>query len=388
MNDVTGSLLVKAGRASGQDGVSVNPPVYRASTFVFESLEAFEAVSKTPFDAPFYGRVGTPTSFAFEDAMARLEGGHRAIAFPSGLAAITATLLAFLKAGDHVLMVDSVYGPARRTLDRTLGRMGVSATYFDPSIGAGIEALIRPETRLIYMESPGSGTFEVMDVPAIVEVARRHGIRTAIDNTWATPLFYRPLAQGVNVSIHAATKYITGHSDAMLGVATMDAESYDDLRRAAQDMGCVAGTEEVNLGLRGLRTLEVRLKRHEATGIALAEWLGGRPEVSRVFHPALPGCPGHEIWKRDFSGASGLFSVELAGLSHAGLSAFLRGMTYFKIGFSWGGFESLALPAHPETRRHPEWTGSGPLLRLHAGLEAPADLFADLEQAFARATVA
>lgn len=379
-----GSRLVKAGRPAG-DGVSVNPPVHRASTFVFQTLAAFDRVAKTPFDAPFYGRVGTPTSFAFEEAMAELEGGHRAIAYPSGLAAITAVFLAFLKAGDHVLIVDSCYGPTRRTADRTLGRMGVSASYYDPALGAGIADLIRPETRLIFLESPGTGTFEVQDVPAIAAVARARGIATAIDATWATPLFLRPLALGVDVSIHAATKYIAGHSDAMLGVATVNAERYDDLRRTTQDLGYVAGSEEVNLGLRGLRTLEARLMRHQSSALAVAGWLAARPEVGRVFYPALPGAPGHELWRRDFTGASGLFSIELPGMGAERLAAMVDGLTWFKIGFSWGGYESLALPAHPETRQHPAWTGTGPVLRLHVGLEDPADLIADLKAGLARA---
>lgn len=380
MTQGIGSRLVKLGRPTG-NGVGVNPPVHRASTFVFESLGAFDDASRRPFDGAFYGRVGTPTGFAFEEAMADLEGGHRAIAYPSGLAAITAVLFAFLAAGDHVLVVDSVYGPTRRTVDRTLGRMGVRATYYDPAIGAGIAALIEPTTRLIVMESPGSGTFDMQDIPAIVGVARAHGIVTAIDATWATPLFLQPLRLGVDVSVHAATKYITGHSDAMLGVATVNAERYDDLRRATQDLGTVAGSEEVNLGLRGLRTLEARLARHQASALTVASWLADQPAVGRVFYPALPGAPGHDIWKRDYAGASGLFSIELPGMDAAALARMVDGLTYFKIGFSWGGYESLALPAHPESRRHPVWTGTGPVLRLHVGLEDPADLIADLARA-------
>jgi cystathionine beta-lyase len=382
---VNGSSLVKAGRDKTVPGVSVNPPVYRASTFVFDTLESFEAASKAPFDHAFYGRVGTPTTFAFETAIAELEGGHRAIACPSGLGAITATFLAFAQSGDHVLVVDSAYGPTRRLCDRTLARLGVATTYYDPAIGGGIVDLLRPNTRLIYLESPGSGTFEVQDIPAIVAVARANGIVTAIDNTWATPLFLRPLDLGVDVCIHAATKYIVGHSDAMLGVVTTNAATYDAVRRATQDLGGAAGSEEVNLGLRGLRTLEVRMRRHEASALCVAEWLSGQKSVGRVLHPAFPGAIGHAAWKRDFRGSSGLFAFEFAEADHAGLAAFLRGMTYFKIGFSWGGYESLALPAHPETRRHPVWDGNGPLVRLHVGLEDPDDLIADLERGFARA---
>jgi len=382
----TGTTLVNAGRDDEHDGVPVNPPVHRASTFVYRTLGAFEQASKTPFDVPFYGRVGTPTSFAFEEAMAELEGGHRAIACPSGLAAIAATFLAFLRAGDHVLVVDSVYGPVRRFCDRTLARMGVATSYYDPALGAGIAELIRPETRLVYLESPGSGTFEVQDIPAIVAAARSRGVATAIDATWATPLFLRPLALGIDVSIHAATKYIAGHSDAMLGVVTMTRAVYDDLRRAVQDLGAVAGSEEVNLGLRGVRTLQVRLRQHEQAAFEVARWLKARPEVGRVLHPALPDAPGHEFWARDYAGSSGLFAVELPGFDAARLSAFVDGLARFKIGFSWGGFESLVLPVHTEARRHPEWQG-GPLLRLHVGLEDVADLLSDLEAGFGRAAL-
>lgn len=383
MDQSAATMLTSAGRDLSHDGVSVNPPVYRASTFVFRTLGAFDEASKTPFDGPFYGRIGTPTTFAFEEAVAKLEGGHRAIACASGLAAITATFLAFLKAGDHCLVVDSVYGPARRLCDRTLARMGVETSYYDPSVGAEIKSLIRPNTRLIYMESPGTGTFEVQDVPAIAAVARRHGIATAVDNTWATPLYFRPLDRGVDVSIQAATKYFVGHSDAMLGVITATEAAYPDVRRTTQDMGSCAGSEECNLGLRGLRTLAVRLARHNASGIEVARWLAERPEVMQVLHPAFPGCIGHDLWKRDFSGASGLFSCVLApGFA---LPAFVDALHHFKIGFSWGGYESLVLPAHPETRRHPRWTETGPVLRFHVGLEDPEDLKADLAHGFALA---
>jgi len=378
------TTLVSTARPRGTGITSVNPPLVRASTFVFDTLADFERAAKTPFDVPFYGRVGTPTTFAFEEAMAEIEGGHRAIATSSGVSAISATLLAFLQQGDHLLVVDTVYEPVRRFCNRALTRMGVETSFYDPALGAGIADLIRPNTRLIYLESPGSGTFDVQDVPAIVAVAKARGIRTAIDNTWATPLFFRPLEHGVDVSIHAATKYIVGHSDAMLGVITANADSYDDIRRATQDLGACAGIEECNLGLRGLRTLEVRLKRHEATGLTLARWLAERPEVARVLHPALPSCPGHEIWARDFDGAAGLFSVELASRDPEAKRRFIDALQHFRIGFSWGGYESLVLPMHPENRSLPRWQDLGPVVRLQIGLEDADDLQADLEQALGR----
>lgn len=378
------TVLTTTGRPKGAGIASVNPPLVRASTFVFDRLADFEMAAKTPFDVPFYGRVGTPTTFAFEEAMAELEGGHRAIATASGVSAISAVLLAFLDHGDHLLVVDTVYEPVRRFCNRFLSRMGIETTFYDPAIGAGIAGLIRPETRLIYMESPGSGTFDMQDVPAIVAVAQARGIRTAIDNTWATPLFYRPLEHGVDVSIHAATKYIVGHSDAMLGVITTNEASYEAVRRATQDFGACAGIEECNLGLRGLRTLQVRLKQHEESALLLARWLAGQPQVAKVLHPALPSCPGHEIWKRDFDGAAGLFSVELASHQPEAKRALIDGLKLFHIGFSWGGFESLVLPMHPESRSLPRWQGMGPVVRFQIGLEDPQDLRADLEQALAR----
>ena len=378
------SFLARTGRDLTTPGASVNLPVTRASTFVFKSMQEFETAAQKPFDNSFYGRVGTPVSMAFERSLAEMEGGYRAIATSSGVAACFGVFLAFLSQGDHVLVPDSVYDPVRRFCQRTLGRMGIEATFYDPSIGAGIDALVRENTRFIYMESPGSGTFEVQDVPAIVAVAKARGLRTAIDNTWATPLYFKPLTLGVDASVHAATKYITGHSDAMLGVVITNEETFPAIRAALQDTGACAGSEEANLGLRGLRTLDLRLTRHFDSGVKVASWLEGQPQVARVLHPALPSFAGHALWKRDFAGACGLFSFELKPLA-AGqtVAAFTDVLTYFKIGFSWGGFESLVLPAHPEKRTEPVWTGQGPLVRLHIGLEDPEDLIADLAQALA-----
>lgn len=378
------SLLVKAGREHGRSAISVNPPVHRASTYLFETLGDFELASKTPFDGPFYGRVGTPTTFAFEQAVCELEGGHRTIATASGVAAIGASLLAFLDRGDHVLVVDTVYEPVRRFCNRMLSRLGIETTFYDPAAGADIASLVRPNTRVIYLESPGSGTFEMQDLRAIVAVARGHGLRTIIDNTWATPVFLQPLALGIDVSVQSATKYIVGHSDAMLGTVTTTAETYDAVRRSTQDLGACAGSEECNLGLRGLRTLGVRLRRHEASALTLAAWLEDQPQVARVLHPGLPSFPGHGLWKRDFSGACGLFSVEFMPCDPSSLCAMVDGLRHFGIGFSWGGYESLVLPVHPETRQIARWDGKGPVLRLHVGLEAVEDLRDDLAEGLAR----
>lgn len=378
------SLLVKAGREHGRSAISVNPPVHRASTYLFETLADFETASKTPFDGPFYGRVGTPTTFAFEQAVCALEGGHRTIATSSGVAAIGAALLAFLDRGDHVLVVDTVYEPVRRFCNRMLSRLGIETTFYDPAAGADIASLVRPNTRVIYLESPGSGTFEMQDLRAIVAVARERGLRTIIDNTWATPVFLQPLSLGIDVSVQSATKYIVGHSDAMLGTVTTTAETYDAVRRSTQDLGACAGSEECNLGLRGLRTLGVRLRRHEASALTLAAWLENQPQVARVLHPGLPSFPGHALWKRDFSGACGLFSVELLPCDTASLRAMVDGLSHFGIGFSWGGYESLVLPVHPETRQIARWDGQGPVLRLHVGLEAVEDLRDDLADGLAR----
>ncbi|MDN2582673.1 cystathionine beta-lyase [Aquibium sp. ELW1220] len=378
------SILVKAGREHGRSAIAVNPPVHRASTYLFETLADFETASKTPFDGPFYGRVGTPTTFAFEQAVCELEGGHRTIATSSGVAAIGAALLAFLDRGDHVLVVDTVYEPVRRFCNRMLARLGIETTFYDPAAGDDIAGLVRPNTRVIYLESPGSGTFEMQDLRAVVAVARERGLRTIMDNTWATPVFLQPIALGIDVSVQSATKYIVGHSDAMLGTVTTTAETYDAVRRSTQDLGACAGSEECNLGLRGLRTLGVRLRRHEASALTLAAWLEDQPQVARVLHPGLPSFPGHALWKRDFSGACGLFSVELLPCEPASLRAMVDGLRHFGIGFSWGGYESLVLPVHPETRQIARWDGKGPVLRLHVGLEAVEDLRDDLAEGLAR----
>jgi cystathionine beta-lyase len=357
----------------------VNPPVYRGSTVLFRDLEALETLNQEYT----YGRKGTPTMRALEEALCHLEGGHSTMLAPSGLSAITTALLAFAQAGDHVLIADTVYRPTRHFCDTMLAKLGVEVTYYDPMIGAGIAAHVRDNTRVIFTESPGSQTFEVQDIPAIARVAAPRGIWMMTDNTWA--LYYKPFAHGIDVSIHAGTKYIVGHSDAMLGVITCNERAAKWLQHAVWALGTCAGTEEIFLGLRGLRTLQIRLERHYASGLEMARWLQRRPEVARVLHPALPDCPGHEIWKRDYTGASGLFSVVLKPVDKEALRAMLDGLTLYGMGYSWGGYESLVVPFDPATyRTATRWQAEGPCLRFHIGLEDVADLKADLEAGFAR----
>ena len=379
------TALVHAGRHPTQQGGAVNPPVYQTSTVLFPDLATLEAAHRPGPRKMVYGRRGTPTSWALADAITDLEHGHDTVLAPSGLAAVTTSLLSVLGSGDHVLMVDTVYGPTRTFCDGLLARLGVVTTYYDPLIGAGIADLIRPETRAIYLESPGSLTFEVQDLPAIVAVARDRGITTLIDNTWAAGHFLKPLDLGVDIVVHACTKYIVGHSDAMMGSITANAASWPKVYSAHGDLGQFAGAGDMYLAQRGIRTMAVRLARHQETGLRLAHWFADRPEVTRVLHPGLPGDPGHALWQRDFTGASGLFGVLLKPVGHAALAAFLDDLQWFGMGYSWGGFESLVIPAHPERGRTAvPWAEAGTLLRFHAGLEDPDDLITDLEAGFAR----
>jgi cystathionine beta-lyase len=369
-----------------QHGV-VNTPVYRASTVLFPTLDALEHASATPFEGVRYGRNGTPTTFAFEQAVAALEGGYGAVSLPSGAAAVFVALLSVgARAGDHLLVADNVYAPTRNFCDRALAASGVETTYFDPHIGAGIDALIRPTTRAIVFESPGSITFEMCDVVAFVAAAKKRGVATIMDNTWATPVFFRPLDHGVDLSVMAATKYVVGHSDAMLGVISCrDQTRWETVKRTAMLYGYCAGPDEAYLGLRGLRSMPTRLAQHWTTGLQLADWLRTQREVTRVLHPALPDDPGHALWKRDFTGASGLFGIVLAPVSRAALAAFVDGLALFGMGWSWGGHESLIVPyLRPPTRTSMPWTEPGFLLRIHAGLEDAGDLRRDLEAGFER----
>ena len=373
--------LVHTGRHPQQHGGTVNTPVYRASTIVHASLHELEQArqNRATKDALVYGRLGTPTTFALENALAELEGGYGGVAVSTGLAAITTALLAFVETGDHLLMVDTVYGPTRRFCDQALSRLGVEVTYYDPLATTDeLAALLRPNSRCIYLESPGSQTFEVQDVSSITALAKAHNLITLLDNSWATPYFFRPLEHGVNVSICAATKYITGHSDAMLGMVISDQAHYPAVRNARDLYGHSAAPDDVYLGLRGLRTLGVRMPQHYRQGLAVAHWLQQHPRVKRVLHPALPDCPGHAFWQRDFSGAAGLFSFALQPRDRQALAALLDHMALFSMGFSWGGFESLILPLEPGHRTATEWPSGHQLFRLHIGLEHTDDLIADL----------
>jgi cystathionine beta-lyase len=373
--------VVHAGRDPFEHHGFVNVPVYRGSTVLYPTLASLEAKTQ----AYTYGRRGTPTVRALEEAITRLEGGADTKLAASGYQAVTTAILAFVQAGDHILMVDTVYQPTRQFCDYLLERLGVETEYYDPLVGAGIAALIRPNTRLVYVESPGSQTFEVQDIPAIAAAAREKNIWVLADNTWASPLYCQPLALGADVSIQAATKYLVGHADAMLGSITSNARAARHVAHAAGTLGVCPGSEETFLGLRGLRTLDVRLARHQETGIALAEWLKARPEVARVLHPALAGDPGHALWKRDCKGATGLFSVILKPVSRTGLAAFLDGLQLFGMGYSWGGYESLVIPFDcGPYRTATRWQPEGPALRFHAGLEALEDLKADLAAGFTR----
>jgi cystathionine beta-lyase len=373
--------LAHAGRAPSRHYGFVNTPIYRGSTVLFPTLASLEA-NEQDFT---YGRLGTPTVKALEETIAELEGGTRTLLTPSGLSAIAATLLAFVSAGDELLVSDSVYRPTRRFCDHVLKRLGVKTIYYDPLIGAGINNLLGSKTKLVFTESPGSQTFEVQDIPAIAKAAHEAGAIVVLDNTWATPLYFKPFDHGVDVSIQAATKYIVGHADAMLGAITANQKAAPIVEKAHDELGLCPGPEDVYLGLRGLRSLSVRLARHQQSGLELARWLEGRPEVARVLHPALPSDPGHVLWRRDFTGASGLFAIILRSASHAALAAMLDGFNLFGMGYSWGGFESLILPFDPsDYRTATKWQAEGPALRLHVGLEDVEDLKADLEAGFER----
>ncbi len=381
------TLLTTLGRDSDAQQGFVNPPVYHGSTVLSRRVADLDKNYDDRFQRVVYGRWGTPTHFALQEAVAELEGGHRSIVVGSGKAAVLCALLAFLSQGDHLLTVDSAYGPTRRICATFLQRMGIETTFYDPLAGERIAELFRPNTKAVFLESPGSLTFEVQDAPAIARTARARGIATIIDNTWATPLYFKPFAHGIDVSVQSATKYIVGHADATMGLVTANEKTYSAIVEAADTLGSAVGPDDCYLALRGLRTLGVRLRRHEETGLTLARWLADRPEVLRVLHPALPGCPGHEFWKRDFLGACGLFAVVLKPVSDAALAAMLDGLELFGMGYSWGGYESLVIPAHPEiVRTATRWEPGGPTLRFHAGLEDPEDLIADLEGGFARLT--
>ena len=381
--------IVTAGRDPGGNYGIVNPPVYHASTVLHPTvadLEATQRQARAPSHrGVFYGRHGTPTTFSLEDAVLALEGGYGCAVYPSGLAAITGALMAFIESGSHLLVVDTVYFPSRRFCDTILKRFGVETTYYDPLIGSGISDLVQPNTKAIFVESPGSLTFEVQDVPAIAEIAHAHGAIVIMDNTWGTPLYFKPFEKGVDVSVQAATKYIVGHSDAMLGTAVANEEHWPALKTCAAAVGFCAGPDDIYLAQRGVRTISVRLERHASNALALAEWLDQQPEIARVLYPPLPSDPGYELWKRDFSGACGLFGVVLKDVPKEAVVAMLDGLELFGMGASWGGYESLILPTYPERfRTATTWAPEGPTLRIHAGLEDISDLIDDFDRGLQR----
>jgi cystathionine beta-lyase len=372
--------LVAGGRNPFSHHGFVNTPIYRGSTVLYPSADDF-LHRRARYT---YGTRGTPTTEALETAWTELSGAAGTVLVPSGLAAIAIALMSCLDAGDHVLVSDSVYRPTRNFCDTVLKRFGVSVTYYDPLIGAGIAALMQPNTRAVFTEAPGSQSFDMQDVPAIAEAAHARDAVVLMDNTWATPLFFPPHARGADIAIEAGTKYLGGHSDLLLGLVSANERCWPRLRATFDAFAICAGPEDVFLALRGLRTLAVRLKHHQEAALHVARWLAARPEILRVLHPALPTDPGHAMWRRDFSGASGLFSVVLKPVSQKAANAFVDALALFGIGASWGGFESLVLPFDCTAYRTvTAWEPGGPTLRFHIGLEDVSDLTADLERGFA-----
>lgn len=375
------TLITLAGRDPENNFGIVNPPVYHASTVTFPTMHEFLTRDQQPYGGTQYGRTGTPTTFAMEKAVTALHEGHKSIAYPSGLAAVAGAMMAFLENGDHALVADTVYGPTRSRISNTLlKRAGVEVTFYDPALGAGVADLIRPETKVIYMESPGSITFEMMDVPAVAEAAKKAGVVSIIDNTWSSPYLCQPLTLGVDVVVEALTKYVVGHADVMMGSVTVASEDHYQLVKAmANCVGYHAAPDDCYLTLRGLRTLSVRLERHQRNALKVAEWLHDQPEIAQVHYPALESDPGYELWKRDHRGASGLFGVRFKGGNWDGVAAMLDDLELFSMGASWGGYESLAIPSYPEKLRTASpWPHTAPIIRLHIGLEDPDDLIDDL----------
>jgi cysteine-S-conjugate beta-lyase len=375
------SRLVHLGRDNAQSQGFVNLPPFRGSTVLYPDAATFKGLGQRYT----YGRRGTPTTEAMASAWTDISGAAGTVLVPSGLAAIVVALMTAVGAGDHLLIPDSVYSPARTFANGVLKQMGVETTYYDPCVGEGIEALMRPNTKAVFTESPGSQTFEIQDVPAIAEVAHARGACVLMDNTWATPLFFEPHAHRVDMAIEAGTKYLSGHSDLLLGLVSANAAWFQRLHRTAGMMGIPPGPEDVVLALRGLRTMELRLREAERQGLALARCLHERAEVLRVLHPALPDHPGHALWKRDFSGSSGLFSVILKPVPEAAVAAFLDALELFGLGASWGGYESLAIPFDCTAyRTATKWAPGGPAIRFSVGLEDIEDLKADLDRGFAK----
>ncbi|EOE3543637.1 cystathionine beta-lyase [Klebsiella pneumoniae] len=386
------TALVNAGRSKKYTQGSVNSVIQRASSLVFDTVEAKKHATRNRANGElFYGRRGTLTHFSLQEAMCELEGGAGCALFPCGAAAVANTILAFVEQGDHVLMTNTAYEPSQDFCTKILAKLGVTTNWFDPLIGADIARLVRPETRVVFLESPGSITMEVHDVPAIVAAVRQVAPEAIImiDNTWAAGILFKALDFGIDISIQAGTKYLIGHSDAMVGTAVANARCWPQLRENAYLMGQMLDADTAYMTSRGLRTLGVRLRQHHESSLRIAEWLAQHPQVARVNHPALPGSKGHEFWKRDFTGSSGLFSFVLSKrLNDAELAEYLDNFSLFSMAYSWGGFESLILANQPEQIAHirpdAEVDFSGTLIRLHIGLENVDDLQADLAAGFAR----
>ncbi len=389
MSEGKKTKLITAGRDKKWTNGVVNPPVQRASTVIFDTVaEKKHAIINRANKTLFYGRRGTHTHFALQDAMVEIEGGVGCALYPCGTAAISNSILAFVEAGDHILMVDTCYEPTRDFCNKIMKKMGVETTYFSPTIGKEIEELIQPNTKVLFLESPGSVTMEVQDVPTLTKIAHQHDIVVMLDNTWGAGVNFSPFDFGVDISIQAATKYIVGHSDVMIGTAVANEKCWDQLREQSYLMGQCISPDDAYLALRGIRTLDVRLRQHAESSLKVANWLQSRPEVDHVRHPALETCPGHEFFQRDFTGSNGLFSFVLKTSDTKATTALLDGMKHFSMGYSWGGFESLILANEPKsfdhlrTVAHPHFTGT--LIRLHIGLEDVNDLIADLEAGLAR----
>ena len=372
--------LIAAGRPKRRPFHPVNPPVERASTYLFSSYDDYLEGGRNIT----YGRLGGPTHRALEETISQLEGAHETRLAPSGLQAVNAAILAFVKSGDHVLVADTVYDPTRKFCERFLKRFGVEIEFFDPLLGDALSDLMRDNTKVVVAESPGSLTFEVGDIPALAKTAHARGAKFVVDNTWSGGIFLKPLALGADVSVQAGTKYLTGHADCLIGsISSKDETVAKQIFMALLQLGSNVSADDAYLTLRGMRTLATRMPIHEKTGLALAKWLGKRPEVSRVLHPALKTCPGNAIWKRDFTGSSGLFGVVLKPVPLAQLKTFFNALRLFGMGYSWGGFESLCIHVHPANNRTAtKWEEEGHVLRIHAGLEDEADLINDLEAAF------
>lgn len=376
------NALTHLGRGPTGSGRSVNLPIHQGSTLLFDCLADFEAARNNRYETGtlYYGRYGNPASFELESMMAALEGGHGCISVSSGLTAVTLAAMGAAKAGDHMLVADNVYTPTRLFCDTVLVRYGVDIEYFDPMTGEGLSDSFRDNTAAVLFEAPGSGTFEVPDIPAIARIARERGAISIIDGTWATPIFCQPLRLGVDVVVHSGSKYIGGHSDIMIGFIVCNVATYAPMRKMALAFGDKAGAQDVFLALRGLRTLEMRMAHSQEAGLRVARWLADQPQVLTLLHPAFPECPGHDNWRRDFSGASGLFSVIVKPCSDAQIHAFVDALAMFGVGVSWGGFESLVLPVAPHRTAIP-WTTEGHVVRFCIGNEDTDSLIADLAQA-------